>query len=305
MGPSNATEEYVKSAEEVERSSEISPAIKTQKKSPKENPPTKIAPSSRPDLEPELFKASMIEQNRFKSSSRALDLMVAVLVHAVVISGPILAGLYFTDTLNLKQLESTFLVAPPPPPPPPPAPIATVAHATVVHRVFEQAGRLIAPTVVPKQIADIKEAPIAEADLSGGIPGGVPGGVAGGSMGGVLGGVIGGSGSVPAAPIAPKENRPKAPIRVGGNIRAPKAILQPKPDYPVVAMQARIQGVVTIDAVLDEHGNVQEMKIVSGPPLLYQAALDALKRWKYEPTYLNDQPVPVQLLVTITFQLGS
>jgi protein TonB len=66
-----------------------------------------------------------------------------------------------------------------------------------------------------------------------------------------------------------------------------------------------MQGVVTIDAILDEKGNVEEMKVVSGPPLLYQAALNALARWKYEPTYLNDTPVAVELLVTITFQLNE
>lgn len=85
--------------------------------------------------------------------------------------------------------------------------------------------------------------------------------------------------------------------------RAPKPIVRVQPDYPAIARQAHIQGVVTIDAVLDERGNVQEMRAVSGPPLLYEAALEALRKWNYEPTYLNDQPVAVQLLVTITFQL--
>jgi len=75
------------------------------------------------------------------------------------------------------------------------------------------------------------------------------------------------------------------------------------PDYPPLARQARIQGQVQIDAVLDEQGNVIEVKVVSGPPLLYQAAVDALKKWKYEPTYLNDQPIAVQMIVTITCTL--
>jgi outer membrane biosynthesis protein TonB len=61
---------------------------------------------------------------------------------------------------------------------------------------------------------------------------------------------------------------------------------------------------VQIDAVLDGQGNVVGMKIVSGP-MLYQAALDALKKWAYEPTYLNEQPIAVQMIVTITFQLGQ
>ncbi len=60
-----------------------------------------------------------------------------------------------------------------------------------------------------------------------------------------------------------------------------------------------------IDAILDEQGNVIDMKVVSGPPLLYQAALDALKQWKYEPVYLNDQAIAVEMIVTITFQLGQ
>jgi protein TonB len=81
--------------------------------------------------------------------------------------------------------------------------------------------------------------------------------------------------------------------------------VQVHPEYPTLARQAHIQGQVQIDAVLDEQGNVVEMKIVSGPPLLYQAALDALRKWKYEPTYLNDQPIAVQMIVTITFVLGQ
>ncbi len=69
--------------------------------------------------------------------------------------------------------------------------------------------------------------------------------------------------------------------------------------------QARIQAQVQIDAILDEQSNVVEVKVVSGPPLLYQAAVDALRKWKYEPTYLNDQPIAVQMIVTVTFTLGQ
>jgi periplasmic protein TonB len=88
-------------------------------------------------------------------------------------------------------------------------------------------------------------------------------------------------------------------------VKPPKALFQPSPLYPPLASQARIQRVVQIDTVLDEQGHVVEMKIVSGPPLLYQAAQDALKKWKYEPTYLNDQPIAVRMIVNITFVLGQ
>jgi protein TonB len=66
-----------------------------------------------------------------------------------------------------------------------------------------------------------------------------------------------------------------------------------------------MQGTVVIDAIVDEQENVVEAKIVSGPPLLIGSALEAVRKWKYEPTYLNDQPVPVQLNVTVTFRLNE
>jgi protein TonB len=253
----------------------------------------------------DLFQSSMIENNHIKSSSKTVDFLIALAVNAAILAGPILAGLIYTDTLNLKQFENTFLIAPPPPPPPPPAPAAPVVRAAPAHRVFENAGKLIAPTVVPKTIADIKEAPLPPDFEGGGTVGGVPGGVAGGSMGGVIGGVIGGVNTRVVAPLAPKSSGPKAPVRVGGRVREPRLITRVDPTYPPLARQTHVQGIVIIDAILDERGNVVEAKIVSGPPLLIQSALDAVKKWKYEPTYLNDLPVPVQLNVTVTFRLSE
>jgi protein TonB len=243
-----------------------------------------------------LFKNALIEQSRIPGSKRAMDAAVSIVLHVAILSGPILASLYFTDTINLKQFAATMLVAPPPPPPPPPA--SSVVRVAPTRRVFMNQGKLIAPRYVPEKIANIKEAPIEE-DM-GGLAGGIPGGVPGGQMGGVIGGVIGGVLSKAAAPAAPKS---KVPLRVGGRIRAPKPILQSVPEYPLIAKQAHIAGNVVIDAVIDEQGNVVDMKIVSGPPLLYLAAMNSLKKWKYEPTYLNDTPISVQLIVSITFQL--
>jgi protein TonB len=133
----------------------------------------------------------------------------------------------------------------------------------------------------------------------------VPGGVAGGTLGGVIGGVIGGvKTGIAAPPIAPKENKPKEPVRVGGRVREPELIKRVEPNYPELARQTHLSGVVLIDAVIDESGNVVEMKVVSGHPLLLQAAMNAVRQWKYKPTYLNDMAVPVQLIVTVTFRLN-
>jgi len=269
-------------------------------KKPAPNP--QIVCSVKPAFE--FSKAVLLEQNPMRTGSKTLDVAIAVMLHVLVVGAPILAGLYYTDTINLRQFTATLLVAPPPPPPPPPAPAAAVVKAQTPKRVFVTGGRLVAPTVIPRQIAEIKEAPL-EPDSLGGAAGGVPGGVPGGQMGGVLGGVLGGVMNTAAMPIAPSMARPSAPVRVGGRVQPPKAIVQTRPDYPAIARQARIQGQVQIDAILDEQGSVIDMRVVSGPALLYQAALDALKKWKYEPTYLNDRPIAVEMIVTITFQLGQ
>jgi len=253
----------------------------------------------------EFSKAILLEENHIRSGSRTLSGAVAVLLHVGIIAGVVLAGLYFADPLNVKQYASMILVAPPPPPPPPPPATGAVIKPRVVHQTFLSAGKLLAPTVIPKHIAEIKEAPLAP-DSFGGVAGGVPGGVPGGQMGGVLGGVIGGVLNTAARPVPPPPSvRPKGPMRVGGHVRQPKAIVIVQPEYPALARQTHIQGQVRIDAVLDEQGNVVQMKVVSGPPMLYKAALDALTKWKYEPTYLNDRPIAVQMIVTINFQLGQ
>jgi periplasmic protein TonB len=249
----------------------------------------------------EFSQAVLLDENHFKTGSRTLRALVSILVHVTVTATPILLGLFFTDTINIRQYASMMLVAPPPPPPPPPA--ASPVIKAAAHPRFITGGKLFAPTIIPKQVAEIKEEPV-EPDSFGGVAGGVPGGVPGGQMGGVMGGVIGGVLGTAAKPLPPTPGK-SAPVRVGGRVRPPKAVVQARPEYPPLARQARIQGQVQIDAVLDEQGNVIEMKVVSGPPLLYQSALDALKKWKYEPTYLNDQPIAVQMVVTITFVLGE
>ena len=299
MAPSIQIE--VPPRQEVKPGKKVGTQVLQTRKAEVAKPPAKVVLPARP-VEGS-FQSSMLEYNRMKSSSRLVDTLISLTVNVCLLVAPLFAGLYFTDSLDLRQFASTFLVAPPPPPPPPPA-AAPIIKAAPVHRVFENSGKLVAPTIVPKEIAMLKEAPLPDVEGTGGVAGGVPGGVAGGSMGGVLGGVIGGAGAVPQ-PIAPKEKGPRAPIRVGGRVKEPRLITRVDPRYPPLAVQTHLQGTVIVDAIIDEHGDVVEVKVVSGPPLLIQSALDAVRRWKYEPTYLNDEPVAVQLNVTVQFKLGG
>src|SRR5437667_773200 len=155
-------------------------------------------------------KAVLLDENRFKSGSRALRLAVSILLHVTVITVPILIGLFFTDTINIKQYAAAMLVAPPPPPPPPAT--GGMIRAAAARPRFISSGKLLAPTVIPRHIAEIKEAPL-EPESDGGVVGGVPGGVPGGQMGGVIGGVLGGVLSTAAKTVAAPPPVKSAPIR--------------------------------------------------------------------------------------------
>jgi protein TonB len=102
----------------------------------------------------------------------------------------------------------------------------------------------------------------------------------------------------PPAPVAPQR------IKQGGTIQAAKLDHQTQPLYPILAQQAGIQGVVVLHAVIDDDGNVSELQVVSGHPLLVQAALTAVKQWRYQPTLLNGEPVEVETTITVSFVLG-
>jgi TonB family protein len=114
---------------------------------------------------------------------------------------------------------------------------------------------------------------------------------------GALSGIVSSSVTAPAAP----EMQQEGPIKVGGNVKEPHLITRVMPEYPLVAKQAGIQGDVVVKTTIDPKGNVVDMKIVSGPAMLRGPALAALRRWRYEPSTLNGQPIAVQMLVTIKF----
>ena len=103
----------------------------------------------------------------------------------------------------------------------------------------------------------------------------MPGGVEGGVPGGVVGGVVGGLPEAPPPPPPP----PSAPVRVGGNIKAPTKTKNVNPVYPPIAQSARVQGVVIIEATIGADGRVKDAKVLRSIPLLDQAALDAVKQW--------------------------
>lgn len=96
---------------------------------------------------------------------------------------------------------------------------------------------------------------------------------------------------------------PGQPVRVGGNIRAPMQTRKVNPAYPAIAQSARVQGVVILEALIDEQGRVADARVLRSIPLLDQAAIDAVRQWEYAPTLLNGVAVPVIMTVTVQFTL--
>jgi TonB family protein len=139
--------------------------------------------------------------------------------------------------------------------------------------------------------------------VSGGVQGGVSTGVEGGVAGGVEGGVKGGiAGGVSAQDLQKFEGDA---VRAVGDIRPPKLIEKVNPVYPPTARQARVEGIVIIEAKTDEQGGVIDAKVLRSIPLLDQAAIDAVKQWKYEPMLIDGKPRKILFTVTVRFALDE
>jgi len=243
-----------------------------------------------------MFEDSLIESGgRLRSKRRGATTALSFFLQAVLLGILILIPLIYTEALPKQQLM-TFLVAPPPPPPPPPPAAAPVKIIKVVSELTN--GQLRTPTKIPERVQMIREEEMPPPTSSiGGVVGGVPGGVPGGSMGGVIGGIIGSALAVPrAAPVR---------VRVSQGVSQGLLIHQVKPAYPALARQARIQGSVVLQAIIAKDGTIQNLRLVSGHPMLAPAAIDAVKQWRYKPYYLNGEPVEVETVVTVNFTLSG
>jgi protein TonB len=174
-------------------------------------------------------------------------------------------------------------------------------------RRFNPQG-LTAPTEIPKEMAQVIEPEIAapEAPSSGGVPGGIPGGLPGGIVGGIIGSVPNvAPPPPPPPPPAPKVEPTPSRIQVGGQVQAAKILNQVQPEYPKLAASARIGGTVRLKAVISKDGKIEQLSLISGHPLLVDAAMKAVRQWTYQPTVLNGNPVEVDTEIDVHFQLSS
>ncbi len=244
-----------------------------------------------------MFEDSLIEStNRFKTK-RGWTTALSFVLQFFLIGLMILVPLIYTEALPRQQLM-TFLVAPPPPPPPPPPAAAPVEVVKVIRTEIID-GQLRQPSKIPEKVKMIteEEAPPPVSAMSG-VVGGVPGGVPGGQMGGVLGGIIS------STPLAVPRVAPQR-VRVSQGVVSGLAISQPKPLYPPMARMARVQGSVVLQAIISKSGSIENLRVVSGHPMLTQSALETVKQWRYRPYLLNGEPVEVETQITVNFNLAG
>ena len=166
-----------------------------------------------------------------------------------------------------------------------PAPKPQAPHPQVSHDA--------APIDAPPRIE--KEVPAASVPNVGPV-----------AEGGLPAGLVSGTGieSVPlVVPAPPPQPTPAKPVPVGGHIAVPTKIRDVRPDYPPMAVAAKVSGIVMIEATIGADGRVTNARVIKSVALLDQAALDAVKQWHFTPTRLNGVPIPVIMTVTVKFAL--
>jgi protein TonB len=157
-------------------------------------------------------------------------------------------------------------------------------------------NQLTAPTRIPHDIKMVTQKEAAPASF------GVAGmeGLTGGTAGGVMGGIFGNSGSAPKVKVAPPKK-----VNISAGVAVGMLLQKTMPVYPPIAKAARVSGTVVLQATISKAGSIENLQVVSGPAMLQQAALDAVRTWRYRPYLLNNEPVEVETTINVIFTLGG
>jgi periplasmic protein TonB len=256
-----------------------------------------------------MWEQTLIETKKTKRK-RWWMFPLSLFLHALVIGVIVGMSYWMVEAVQPPPIPVTLYSAAPPPPPPPPAAARKKAEPKPPEEKPKpvEKPKEVQPTQVPEEEpqpqeqvegADETQTPDTVEGEEGGMEGGVEGGVAGGVEGGVVGGVIGGT---PGGTIGGTGDEP---MRITAEVKQPQLINKVEPPYPELARRAKIQGVVVLEAVITKEGNVEEVKVLrSLHPVMDQAAINAVKKWKYKPAMFNGNPVKVYFTVTVNFKLA-
>jgi periplasmic protein TonB len=236
----------------------------------------------------------MFEDSTFESTGRIKTRSRRWMLAALTLNGSILVALVLVPLIYPDALPShfipTLLVAPAPIQPNEPPPVHVRPAAPHDFSELDN-GRITAPPSIPPRIkyTDGPEPPFASnigAEMSTGTPGGDG---------------LNPFGAKP--PVTVVHTPATSSIRLPSKFVEGNLIFKTIPQYPVIAKTVGQQGTVVLQAVISKAGAIEKLQVVSGPPMLQQAAIDAVKTWRYRPYLLNDQPVEVETTVNVIFKL--
>src|SRR5262245_12333579 len=214
---------------------------------------------------------------------RTCTITLSIVVHAIAVCVAILAPLLASDELPAPRTATEFIqvVALPDPPAPPPR-ASTRTHV-------ESPRPDVAPVDVPDGIA-----PEPSVEPVNDVLANDTGVIAFGDSS-----VI--ADATPPPPAPPPAQKPV--VRVGGSIKPPQKVVDVAPIYPPLARAAHADGLVILEAVIAEDGSVRDVRVLRSKPLLDAAAVEAVRQWRFTPTLLNGEPVPIVMTITVAFQL--
>ena len=219
---------------------------------------------------------------------RTSTFLASFLVHALIIGAAAVTRILATGELPEPPHATTFIMASAEMPtvaPPRAAAQQPVVAATAAPIPLAEPD-VIAPEVPRPEPFDV---PVGD---------GLVVGLGAGSASGIGDEVL----PLPPAPAAPAQ--PAQPVRVGGDVRAPQKVHHVAPVYPAIARSGGITGLVILEAIIDVTGSVRDVRVLRSVPLLDDAAVAAVRQWRFTPTLLNGQPIPVIMTVTVSFSLN-
>ncbi|HZU09516.1 MAG TPA: energy transducer TonB [Pseudacidobacterium sp.] len=235
-----------------------------------------------------MFEDSLLESTgRIRTHSRYFA-VGSFALQALLLTALVLYPLAHPALLP-KQSLTMLLTAPPLPSAPANLPERTAASPA---RPALLVNPLAMPSRIPQHAVMVTEA----------LPSGVDSRFAQ-SNGSIPGGIFDLIGSVPGQPVV-KPAPVKGPIRVSSGVAAGQLLTSIQPVYPAIAKEAHISGTVVVQAMIAKDGSIQHVQVISGPPLLRQAALDAIARARYRPFLLNGEPVEIETTINVVFTMN-
>ena len=242
-----------------------------------------------------MFEDSLVESSGTLGRGNPWTASLSFAIQGLIAGVLVLLPLIYTEALPWRQITAMVNAPVPPPAAAPPAPDRP---RTAQSRPVTDDGVIRVPVSIPRRVAMVHDEETSSGESGAPDWAGVPGGTGTGVPNSVISDVV----KLP--PVMPKVVVPSK-VRVSSGVAQGLLIHQVKPAYPPLAVQARVQGTVVLQAVIAKDGTVRDLRVVSGHPLLVQAAMEAVQLWRYKPYLLNDQPVEVDTQINVNFTLGS